>query len=365
MSLSPTLRLTTRDLDIIASVAVYKFLSTDQIERWYFSSIKHRTLAHSDPATQVQSRHRTAANRLAALTRRGFLSRVFCYPKADTNPHTGRPMAVYYLTRANLAAVRAHLAARCRTSLFDALEDLAFEVRDKTFSPYYLVHELALSEFFLCLEEATHKMPDGGRVVFWERTSPIHRAITERFEATVTRQTAGGAETSSTIYLHFNPDAFFCYQAPDGTAGFYFLEYDNNTEAPERFRKKLGSYLVYRHRKRFPALLTRTAARYQLAIPPALIERAQFKVLITTPDTDRRDALVRVANSLEDAHIFFCTAMSEITPASVLSPIWLRASDYEPIAAEEHALPADIKPAIKSRWRTERIATLPRVAFDD
>ena len=73
-------RLTGRDLDIIASVAVYKFLSPAQLEHRHFADIQHRALKNDSRAAQLQSRQRTATNRLTALAKRGYLSRVFAYP---------------------------------------------------------------------------------------------------------------------------------------------------------------------------------------------------------------------------------------------------------------------------------------------
>lgn len=356
MSSSKPFRLTARDINVLASVAAYRFLSSQQIATRHFHTITHRTL--TDPTAQAQSQHRTATNRLSQLHTHGFISRVFAYPKATDSP-TGRPAAVYYLTKTNLNAIQHSLVNSHRADLFDAFLDHTIDA--KQFSPYFLIHELAISEFFLILEEAAAKR-DETRVLFWERLSPRVSDVSERFEATITRPTSGGKTTTRKIVVHFNPDAFFCYRDETG-ASFFFLEYDNNTESAERYQYKLGGYLVYRNRKAFPKLLNDISEKYRLGIPQEMAERLSFKVLTLTPTESRRNTLLRVANQLTDAHLFLFASTTDLTVDTILEKVWLSASAYDPIAAEEKMLSQNIKTSIKNNLITERIARIERVPF--
>ena len=55
--------------------------------------------------------------------------------------------------------------------------------------------------------------------------------------------------------------------------------------------------------------------------------------------------------------------MTDLTPAGILAPVWLKASDYDAIIREERTLPGEITVGTKSNWITEQITTMTRVSL--
>ena len=76
-----------------------------------------------------------------------------------------------------------------------------------------------------------------------------------------------------------------------------------------------------------------------------------------------RNKLLHEACKLPDSHLFYFAAMTDLTPETILSPIFISAADYKTIYEQEKALPKTTKRSIKTNWRNERIATLPRTVF--
>jgi hypothetical protein len=76
--------LTSRDLDIIYSTGIYKYLSIFQLQKLHFPSAHY---------------YRTATNRVGALISAGLLSRTFYHPRLTAK--TGRPASILYVTSAN------------------------------------------------------------------------------------------------------------------------------------------------------------------------------------------------------------------------------------------------------------------------
>src|SRR5262245_49267816 len=71
---SRSFALTSRDLDIIYSVGIYKYLSIFQLQTLHFPNTKY---------------YRSATKRITALISAGLLSRTFYHPKLSAT--TGRP----------------------------------------------------------------------------------------------------------------------------------------------------------------------------------------------------------------------------------------------------------------------------------
>jgi len=340
-------QLTSRDLQLIGKVAVYKFLTTFQIQRLYFPD----------------GNYRIATNRLTTLTKGGFLSRIFSYPKGK-GEQRGHPTAVYYWAPSNQKCLKAYLEERGQASLWEEYENLAKTYnKNKEFSQLFLVHELGISEFFLCLEKACQAK--GLELAFWERTSPFSKDLGERLVTDLLIETPQGKATEKTT-VHFNPDAFFCLKGEDekGTYhNFFFLEYDNNTASAEKYRRKLAGYLAYYQHNRFPNLLARYTRKYLL--PISNIEKAGFRVLTITPDEHRRNTLFIEALKLRSYIMLWFASLSNITSETVLSPLWLRGKEFVSIAEEFKTLAPETTPAVKSRWLDEKLAHMQRVSLKD
>jgi hypothetical protein len=129
--------LTSRDLDIIYSTGIYKYLSVFQLQRLHFPNARY---------------YRTATHRIGALITAGLLTRVFYHPKLSAT--TGRPASILYLTSANLDTLATYLSRMGRASLFTRFEDIAPTDR-KEFAYTYIMHELGISELYMgCVRDA-------------------------------------------------------------------------------------------------------------------------------------------------------------------------------------------------------------------
>jgi hypothetical protein len=355
------IRLSQRDLAIIESVGVYRFLTSFQIEALHFKDIRHRSLSDAAIDAKQASRHRTASNRLAQLVGAAFLSRTFTYPRSNDQPDGGHKTAVYYLTPGNVRHVKQYLQRKGRLSEFEHL-DIQLTTTKYNFSAFFLSHELAISDFFLALESATQHSGQG-QLRFWERLSPIQKELSKKFTAAKVIMDANGRERTSKITLTFNPDAFFCFQHADDSHAFYFLEYDNDTKALERVENQLGGYLAYRSKGFFAELLDHYGQKYLFTLPPDIRERASFQVLVVTAHEDRRNALLRLANALEPNHLFRVASLDSITPDTILKRIWFAGPAYTPIAHEEQNLSPNISLRVKAQWLQEQVAKLKPISL--
>ena len=336
---SSSFTLTPRDLDIIYSVGIYKYLSVFQLQTLHFPHARY---------------YRTATHRLAALVSAHLLSRGFYHPRISA--HTGRPASILYLQPENLVTLAKLLAASGRAHLSARFEDIIPTDRD-SFAYHFIMHELGISEFYMAF--ARSDRPHS--LVFWERTSPKMEGVTTRVRATI------ATEEGTTIHsLSFNPDGFFCYRTPDDSLTFSFHEHDNNTETNlHNLYRKYAAYIAFDKERLFPDLLRRFLNKHGLAIPDRFIARADFRVYTTTPNADRRDKLLREVSKLDNCDRFYFADLSTITPATIHTPLWRKASDFDPIARDEKRLPKETKPSIRARFIRERMPSLPTYALSD
>jgi hypothetical protein len=336
--------LTTRDLAIVETIGRYKFLSTPQIEQRFFPG-RDRTIPR---------------DRLTKLTRAGYLSRVFAFPKATANPKGGHPTAVYYLSPENLKALRLYLEARARADEYEPLQHLAAtDNHTAQFSHLYLAHELGISDFFLALETAT--AAHGWTIPFWERTSPFREGVKETLQVLVTR-TKNGTKTTTSEKRSFNPDGFFALQDPSGTTDYFLLEMDMNTSSPLKYRTKLEGYVAYHEQEKFPRLLALYHATYGLNTPPT--SKPSFRVLTVTPNAQRRNSLYCEAQKLKKYKQFLFASMDDITQETILTPVWLRGKEYPALAPDLATIPEETSTAIYSRMLYDLINQKhPRVAL--
>ena len=336
---STSFALPPRDLDIIYSVGIYKYLSIFQLQQLHF------------PRTQY---YRTATNRIGSLVSAGLLSRVFYHKKRTA--HTGRPASILSLTSENLDTLATLLARKAKASLFDRFRDITTTNRDE-FASNFIMHELGISDLYMALERSDHPHS----LVFWERTSPNMEGVTDTLRATI--ETEDGTRTHT---LSFNPDSFLCYRTPDDSLTFYFHEHDNNTATNlhNLYRQYAGS-LAFHKERRFPDLLRRFLHKHGLSIPDHLIDRADFCTLTTAPTAERRDNLIREVNKLDKCDRFYFADLTDRSPATIHTPIWRKASDYDPIAQAEKQLPKITKPSARARFIAERMPSLPTYALSD
>src|SRR5215510_6066044 len=365
---SKSIQLSQRDLAMIRDIARYKFLSSFQLERLYFTEIKHRRYDPADPSTEAQranSRHRTAENRLNHLKQNGLLSKVFAYPKASDNPKIGHPTAVYYLSPQNLKNLQTTLAAKSNASAYEEYQDLATTANhDEEFSHQYLEHELGISDIFMSVEASAIR--NGWQILFWERTSPFSRDIREEFIIETTKTNANGNTRIMREKLFFNPDGVLGLQDPDGYKYFFTVEYDNDSCTIPEYNKKLRGCIEYRTRKLFPQLTTHYANKYGFKVANPNVG---WRVLNITPDAQRRNALFQDSLSLHAYKYLMFASMTDIQPDQFLGSVWLRGKEYPEAKAHlEQILPREASPALQRRTQHETLNNpdlMPRVSLLD
>jgi len=275
------LHLNERDRDVIYTTAVYKFLTTTQIQQMHF------------PNWTLQN----TARRLRALTSTEttprFLTRVEVYPRATTSTG-GRKSHVYFVTKKNLATLKTYLYDSGKAGLYD--EDFDNDPRinateRESYAPQTLWHELAISQFFMNLEEAAEQ--HGYDIPFWERTSPINIDISETIHVTVEVIAPNGKKRTRKEKRYFNPDAVFALTDPNGKPTFYILEYDNNTTSITKFKHKLEGLKAYDAQHKYPDLIGAYAHKYNIAIenPDKIGVRVLTVAANEENDHRRRDRL--------------------------------------------------------------------------
>jgi protein involved in plasmid replication-relaxation len=342
------IRLSPRDLAIIHDVARFKFLSSFQIHRVHFP----------------QARHSTAADRLTRLTKAAMLSRVFTYPKA-----TGHPTAVYYWTSRNQQQLRAYFGTRALASHWQPFALLATtNHHEKAYSRLYLARELAISEYFLCLEADTSR--HRYELVFWERTSPFSAELLaasgmtkKTLTTTVTQDTPHGPVTEPED-VPFNPEAFYVLKSPKQQYLFCFHEDDNSITPPQRFRRKLMGYEAYAQQGRFAQALNYYLKKYQL---PSTIDprTTYFRVTITTPDETRRNTLFLDSLKLPSYRRFLFASMTDVTPTTALSAIWMGGKELALSSEHLKALSRATSPARPSGILVDLREHMPCVSLID
>jgi hypothetical protein len=316
---------TSRDFELFAWVARFRFASTSQIERRFFPSYK------------------AASRRLRLLFHHRLLSRV------HIPVQTGQPEAIYHLSPANLTALKDLIAGEGKFGLWDELRQLPTTPQD-AYSPYFLDHELALTEFLANLEAALEASTF--RLLFWERE-------TKAFADAV----ADPERPSQRIPVR--PDAFFGLENPEGLKAFFFVEMDNGTMPSSRFKEKLRGYLEYSRLGKFAGLVIQYQERYAFSLRTG--QRPGFRVLVVARDRERgrhagrRDLLFQVALELQDVRTFWFTDYPSVaSPETILGPVWIRGQECGEAARAAGALPSGASPEARARVLSERIAAMPR-----
>jgi hypothetical protein len=336
------IRLSRRDLAIIRDVARFKFLSSFQVHRAHFP----------------HARHSTAADRLTRLTKAAMLSRVFTSPKA-----TGHPTAVYYWTSHNQQQLRAYFGTRALASHWQPFALLATTNHpERANSQLYLARELAITEYFLCLEADASR--HGYELVFWERTSPFSAELlaasgmTKKTLTTTVIQETPRGPVAEAEDVPFNPEALYVLRSPIQQYLFCFHENDNSITPPQRFRRKLMGYEVYAQQGRVAQALDYYMKKYQL---PSTIDprTTYFRVTITTPDETRRNALFLDSLRLRSYRRFLFASMTDVTPTTALSAIWMGGKALALLSEHLKALPPATSPAPPSGILVDLLRHMP------
>jgi len=270
------MRITDRDLRILAMVEAFRFASGDQIERLIFTQ-----------GEKDKNRKTRCPARLRKLFDNGLLGRVRWPFNAITLP------MIYYLERggADLLALTQGLE-RERIRTIGTREKRPQVSR----SLLFLAHQLAVNDFRIDTARAVAR--NGCELHTWLSEYELGREYAEI-------DVQGGRSRQAV-----QPDGYFVIQAGDSLSHL-FLEMDMGTTPPRRWERKVLGLYEYRFRGKY-------TERFGTK---------DLRVLCVTPTMAREKRLVQCTREAIRARrwrsLFWFTTQGEVTVESVLTgPIW-------------------------------------------
>jgi hypothetical protein len=195
------IRLTTRDVDLLSSLADFRVLTTTQVQRLFFRSL-HR-----------------ARKRLFKLWQHGMVDRVFRPVSLGESPSE----AIY-----TMAAKGARLLAQQRGSSEQASREV---IRRKKISPFFLEHSLAVNSFRIALTIGCGHTYNA-RFLSWRQGAAIG------FEQIIADPDSGG----SIVRVPVVADGLAEIEVA-GHSESYFVEVDRGTVPLRRWRRRYAAYL--------------------------------------------------------------------------------------------------------------------------
>ena len=190
------LKLEPRDIEILKTLLDYRFLTSSQIQRIFFSSKSF------------------ADRRLRNLYDHGMLERI-------VRPVTQGKAELLY-------AIGSEGARQLSVHLDIPRDKLGWSRKGNSVKPEFIQHQLDLNSLRLAIEEVIEKSSDY-TLLTWESNLKIN--VKQR--------------------KNLIPDAYFALSTPRGNT-FFFLELDRATEtATGKFRKKIENYQIMRERGEF------------------------------------------------------------------------------------------------------------------
>ncbi len=272
-------RLTARDLDILRSLAKYKYLRTGQVRRLNFLDNK-----------SIQS----ARRRLKYLYHHGFVGRI----EALVQTGNGASETAYFLER------------KGQEILGNEFDFSSVSKKQDRVKPQYLNHALDVSEFQLVLESALADNKSAELVRFvadHELKNIAAKAVGRKRYKLFDQINHPVNKKSYTVY----PDALVILQGAGKLSAYkqlYFVEIDRGTEGLRIIRDKVIGYRLYADQRIFKKF-----GKFQ-----------DFKVLIQTTSEKRKRNIQETVADMIGGERVWVTSQTEVTPQSLLSGnIWL------------------------------------------
>ena len=325
--------LSRRDVQIMCSLAAYGYLTTPQIARLHF------------PDTHPHTPYRLMQELCAA----GYVSCITGYPHAQE--WGGRKSVIYYLSKANVRKIVRDLLPRRLLHLAATLYD---SPHIKTGNTFFLEHTLGIAEWLITLREAASDR---------HLTLPFAEVIDGRKHLQIFRpafpiELVSGSRTRS-VEPELTPDA-----VTSVANTILFFEYDNNSEKEWKWQNKLATYLAVLEAGLTTQVALYFSNRYNLGWSMEDCTRMEPVVLVAAPSDERRNELLYWTSRISQHRdrFRFCS-MTDVTPQSILSNIWLSADDYRALYDKEGELPKEMLPSVRTRWRSREAAKLTRRSF--
>jgi hypothetical protein len=241
-TLIPSVELNDRDLAIIYKVAVYRYLSSTQLKRLFW--------AHAE--------HQTAAKRLTQLMRAGFLRHCFIDSKAMDERHNSR-LAVFDWPGPCQTRLKQHCIDRRAEDRWEPyVAVIKSHAHDKTVSSGFLRHEIAISEFFLCLEEAAIR--EGWRLWWMRTSSPRTKGVSCWVKL--------DPDDPDSDAVHFSADSVYALADLQQQFRLGTLEYEtrDKKKSKQAYRRGLRGHQAVAEQNIFAAVLSQFIEAYQVPL---------------------------------------------------------------------------------------------------
>lgn len=262
---APGMRLTERDVEIVAACYQYRFLLRDQIERLFFKS-------------------RNPANyRLQRLFQHGFLNRI--YLPSDMRYNARNTQAMYCLDEKG-----AELLAR---EWDVAREDIHWYPDRNRVGEEFIEHQLKLNDLQIAIRKAAEAR--GDKITTW----------VPDWELKAQNDFVEDPQTDKRYPVI--PDAYFVYELTEtGQKAHFFVELDRATMENRRFAVKIKAYIEYGKSGRF-------TKRYGAK---------SFRVLTVVPSARRLKNLKATTEAQGGEGRFWFTTFASMTPELILGEVW-------------------------------------------
>lgn len=255
-----SLRLKSRDLDILHAIHTYRFLTTPQIMQLFFRSLKH------------------AYKRLYKLYHHRLVNRHFLGIYLDKM----NTRMVYVLDELGAELLRTERGLNIRWYK---------SITSKPLTTLFLRHALEVNDVRIAVEQACQQQ--GIELLKWVSEYDL--------KSDYDRVTTADEVSRAVI-----PDGYCALKTKQGITHL-FWEVDRGTERSEIFKRKILAYLAY--------------AKSDLALKR--FGTQQFRVLTVTKTPQRAENLRIATEKVQGKSRFWFATRSDITPEEVLNePIW-------------------------------------------
>jgi Replication-relaxation len=268
---TPSVELNDRDLAVIYKIAVFKYLSSTQIRRLFWPHAEHQT----------------AAKRLNQLVQAGLLRRRFIDNRATDEAHNSR-LAVFDWPGPCQTKLKQSFIARRAEHRWQAYAAvIKSHAHDKTVSSGHLRHEVAVSEFFLYLEEAVER--DGWQL-WWRRTS----SPTTKGVSCWVKLDPGDPDSDE---VHFSPDSIWGLANPQQQYlfGTFELESRDKKKSKQAYRRRLQGHQAVAEQNIFAGILAEFIAAHQIPLRTDPADIGMHSLTVASDQGLRDDLFVACA----------------------------------------------------------------------
>ena len=282
------MRITDRDLDLLASLAQHRFLSGEQLGRLFF------------PGTDA----RRVRRRCRILFDHGLINRV----AVTAQPTRGVPNYLYVLTDTGAELVSASLGRPAQ----------AYRLAGRRLIS--LCHQHLVNDFFVTMTQATRR--GSWQLEQWKHEWAL-KVSDGKGGRRAERIRIEDPDQPQAQFVTVLPDAYFTLQQDNGQTHAFFFELDLSTHSLRRWRQRAFAFTNYAD----PDKGNRFQRRFG---------HPTFRVLVVTPRDQQQRRTRNIVRTIEKAvgrsQLFLVTSLDQLTPDNGLihAAIWHRVGGQRP-----------------------------------